>query len=414
MKIEAVIQTFLKWIWRKEDYLKIIVSNRETQFISHFWKKFCKRIKIKLKLSTTWHSKTDEQTKNVNVDLKAYLRVYVNYKQNDWVDYLSITKFEANWIKNVSTEMKFFLTTKKYLSRSRIKSTKSITIDNSVKRREMRNADKSITKLKNLKKFLKIEIKWAQIKQKKYVNMHKASAFEFREEDMIMLNVKFQVTRRQNKSIDFKNLSSYRVIKKINDMTYELELFVTMTDVFSIFHSWLLHLNDDILLQNQREIESKFVNSKENQWEINEIMRFKINRRRNDSKIDLRKECLRYLVRWTEHDNDNITFQWFDWTKLKNCSYVVVDFHHKNSTNQKSHVSFVMSEDWTSSKWIRKHEQRRDSSNTRECCRDWAVSRSQRITDKLAQIVFDFTISVSKNLVVSRFKRELYDRSIED
>ena len=51
-----------------------------------------------------------------------------------------------------------------------------------------------------------------------------------------MLNAKFQTTRRQNKSLNYKNLNSYRVIRKINDMTYELKLSTTMTNVFSIFH----------------------------------------------------------------------------------------------------------------------------------------------------------------------------------
>ena len=52
-----------------------------------------------------------------------------------------------------------------------------------------------------------------------------------------MLNVRFQATRRQNKFLDYKNLNSYRVIRKINDITYELELFVTITEVFLIFYS---------------------------------------------------------------------------------------------------------------------------------------------------------------------------------
>ena len=67
--------------------------------------------------------------------------------------------------------------------------------------------------------------------------MHKASIPEFKIKNIIMLNVKFQITRRQNKSIDFKNLKPYRVIKKINDITYKLELSVTITSVFPIFHS---------------------------------------------------------------------------------------------------------------------------------------------------------------------------------
>ena len=51
-----------------------------------------------------------------------------------------------------------------------------------------------------------------------------------------MLNVRFQITRRQNKFLNYKNLKLYRIVRKINDMIYQLELLSTMTNVFSIFH----------------------------------------------------------------------------------------------------------------------------------------------------------------------------------
>ena len=52
-----------------------------------------------------------------------------------------------------------------------------------------------------------------------------------------MLNVKFQTTRHQNKFFDFKNLKSYRVIKKIDKITYQFKSFIIITNVFSIFYS---------------------------------------------------------------------------------------------------------------------------------------------------------------------------------
>ena len=349
LNVETVIQTFFEWIWREKKYFVTIVFDRKTQFISFFWKKLCKRLNTNFKFFTTWHSKTDEQTKNANANLKTYLRTYVNYKQNDWINYLFVAKFEVNNAKNATTNMKFFLATKDYISRSNVESFESIITKNSMKRREMKNANKLIAKLKNLREFLREKIKWIQTKQEKYVNQHKTSISEFRIKNMMMLNVRFQTTRRQNKSFDFKNLSSYRVIRKINDMIYELELSKTMTKMFSVFHSWFFHFDDDVSLRDQKIVESKSMKSKENLWEINEIMRFKINKRRNDFEIEAKKNCFRYLIKWTKHENENITFQWLNYTKVKSCSHVVANFHHKNSTNEESHISFVISKNWVSS-----------------------------------------------------------------
>ena len=83
--------------------------------------------------------------------------------------------------------------------------------------------------------------------------------------DIIILNVRFQITRYQNKSFDYKNLNSYYVIRKINNITYKLKLFITITKIFSIFYSWLLYFNNDISLRNQKTTTSKSIKSKKNE-----------------------------------------------------------------------------------------------------------------------------------------------------
>ena len=66
--------------------------------------------------------------------------------------------------------------------------------------------------------------------------MYKASTLKFKVKNMIMLNVKFQITCRQNKILNFKNLGFYRIIRKIDNITYEFKLSKTIKDVFSVFH----------------------------------------------------------------------------------------------------------------------------------------------------------------------------------
>ncbi len=43
----------------------------------------CKMLKIDVKLSTTYHSEINDSIKKVNAVMKHYLRVFVNYMQND-------------------------------------------------------------------------------------------------------------------------------------------------------------------------------------------------------------------------------------------------------------------------------------------------------------------------------------------
>ena len=79
MSIKAVIQTFLDYVWRCENFFLFIVSDRNINFVAHFWKRLCKRLNIIFKLFIAFHFETDEQIEIVNAVFKQYLRIYVNY-----------------------------------------------------------------------------------------------------------------------------------------------------------------------------------------------------------------------------------------------------------------------------------------------------------------------------------------------
>ena len=73
---------------------------------------------------------------------------------------------------------------------------------------------------------------------KKQINRDRHSTSKFRVNDMIMLNVRFQKITRFNASLNYKNLSFFKIIKiyHINN-AYKLNLLATMKNIFSIFHS---------------------------------------------------------------------------------------------------------------------------------------------------------------------------------
>ena len=58
----------------------LIVIDRELLFTSKFWSLLCYFLGIKQRLSTAFHSQTDEQTKRQNSTIKAYLRAFVKFE----------------------------------------------------------------------------------------------------------------------------------------------------------------------------------------------------------------------------------------------------------------------------------------------------------------------------------------------
>ncbi len=61
-------------------------------------------LKINHKMLTTYHSQTNEQSKQMNQMVETYLRHYVNRNQNNWVQMLLMTQFAYNNTQNKTTE----------------------------------------------------------------------------------------------------------------------------------------------------------------------------------------------------------------------------------------------------------------------------------------------------------------------
>ena len=191
LEVEAVVQAFIEWIWREEGYPRTITSDRGTQFTSHFWRRLCQRIGTKPKLSTSFHPETDGQTESANAALKQYLRAYVNYEQDNWVDLLPIAEFEANSDRNDSSGIAPFLATKGYHPRSGLEP--PIPSEESLlpaARKEIKAADWFIKKIEQLRKHLQEELRWSQAIQSEQANRNCQPAPEFKIGDIVMIDTR--------------------------------------------------------------------------------------------------------------------------------------------------------------------------------------------------------------------------------
>jgi len=51
---------------------------------------------IESKLLTAFHSQIDGQTERVNQELEQYLRMFINYRQEQWSEWLGTAEFAYN------------------------------------------------------------------------------------------------------------------------------------------------------------------------------------------------------------------------------------------------------------------------------------------------------------------------------
>jgi hypothetical protein len=73
-----------------------IISDRGPQFVSNFMKELYSLLSIQGVPSTAWHPQTDGQTEWANQEVEQYLRLFTNYCQDNWSDWIDIAEFTLN------------------------------------------------------------------------------------------------------------------------------------------------------------------------------------------------------------------------------------------------------------------------------------------------------------------------------
>jgi hypothetical protein len=75
---------------------KEIVYDRDTKFISNFWKSLMVSLETKLLFKKAYHPQTNGQTERVNQIVEYMLRIHVMHQSKKWEDYLPLVEFSYN------------------------------------------------------------------------------------------------------------------------------------------------------------------------------------------------------------------------------------------------------------------------------------------------------------------------------
>ncbi len=176
--IEKTAKLLIQHVWKLHELLITMIFDRYSQFISFVWNTICKMLRIKTKLFTAFYSKTNDQSEIFNQKMKRYLRAYVNHQQNDWADWLSMTKYVLNAFISIITQMFSFLVNYKFESRMSFDQIKFD--ENTTKERVNRFRDRKIVfTMKDIWKFAKKHMKKSRQRQITHVNAHRISASDY-------------------------------------------------------------------------------------------------------------------------------------------------------------------------------------------------------------------------------------------
>ena len=103
-----VADLFFKEVVRLHGLPRSIVSDRDTKFLSHFWRTLWGKVGTKILFSTKCHPQTDGQTEVVNRTLSSLLRAVIEKNIKSWEECLPYVEFAYNRVVHSTTQHSLF------------------------------------------------------------------------------------------------------------------------------------------------------------------------------------------------------------------------------------------------------------------------------------------------------------------
>ena len=292
-----------------------VISNRGMQFVSQFMKELYEASEIKGNPSTTYHPQTDGQMEQVNQEVKEFLMIFVNNKQDNWSKWLPVAQFCHNDRQHSATKYSPFFLNYGWHTRKGIEPLPALTVPmvESFLKNIMDTQNKASTALKEAVERMKIQY-----------NKNKQPLRQYKKGDKVYINVEHLPTQWASKKLDQKYYGPYEVVEGVGSSAYQIWTPMSWK-VYNVFNEILLKPYYAPHYPRQKAIEEEKRNEQESktaksEYEVEDLL---------DSRVS-KKGCrhLEYLVKWKNYPrkmccgNQKKISQWKNSIKNSQCSQI--------------------------------------------------------------------------------------------
>jgi hypothetical protein len=257
--------------------------------------------------STAYHPQTDGQTERMNQTLEQYIRVFANYRQDDWKEWLAIAEFSYNDSVHAATQQTpFFLN----YGQHPWKGTDT--------RREVRNesATQFADRMKKVREDAQAALRQSAERMKTAYDKHARPSIAYSKGEKVYLESTNLKTDRPSKKLDDKRFGPFEIIQKKGESSYELKLPEHWPAIHPVFNESYLSPFKKSQYRNQQkppapppiEVEG------EQEYNVEEI---------RDSRK--RRGKVQYLVHWEGYPREEDT--WEPAENLEHAQELIKDFH---------------------------------------------------------------------------------------
>ena len=211
---------FLDNIVRIHGFPRSIVSDRDSRFLSNFWRELFSLTNTTLRFSTANHPQTDGQTERTNRTLEQYLRIHARHNPSSWSRYLVTAELAYNNVTHSATGMSpFYLVFQRHAN---------LPLDFALSDLQSKNA--AVESLLNARQKVLNTARDSLIKARDQMiaqNKHKTLPPPFKLHDMVLVHK--AAFRKQHHISDLNKFDDrwfgpYEIIRLVNPNAYALDL----------------------------------------------------------------------------------------------------------------------------------------------------------------------------------------------
>jgi hypothetical protein len=283
---------------------KRIISDRDTQFTSQFFKELCAQLEIKQNMSSAYHPQTDRQSERTNQTVETILPIFCNHQQDNWADWLKIAQYMINSCPSSTTKKPPYKLWMGFIPRTHqpthIGNVPAIEEQKSQLLEARKSAQEAISKVQSL---------WS-----------KDPCFQrYCVDQKVWLEGTHLHTTHPTTKLRAKRFGPFKITKVLSAVTYRLDL-PPAWKIHNTFHATVLHPYKEMEFHGPNFIETPpdLVEGHE-EWEVDSVLA---------SRHTGKKKTLQYLVRWKGFLE--VHSSWEPKGNLNNASLKMKEFHDKN------------------------------------------------------------------------------------
>ncbi|SJL07261.1 uncharacterized protein ARMOST_10604 [Armillaria ostoyae] len=316
-------------VYARHGMPQVVISDRGPQFVSAFMKELYRMLDITQNASTAFHPQTDGQTERVNQEVEKYLRIFINYHQNDWTDWLPLAEFAHNNRAHSATGKSPFMIL--YGRNPRIIPDSPRTPNSKVPA-----ASDFSQAMAQIHKETELALEEAAGRMKAQYDKHKRPAREYHAGDKVWLDATNLHLPRPKKKLDDKRVGPFLILEKTGASAYKLKL-LPHWKIHPRFNEKLLTPFEPPAFANQEQPPPPppdLIDGEE-EWEIEEILDSKP-RKVRAKRGQPSTTVVDYFIKWVGHTREHNS--WVTASEMGNAQEAIAEYEAKMGSNERVSV----------------------------------------------------------------------------